>query len=77
MSNLRSVFSQNEDVATRLRQFALDVAAPAAEKLGWDFKPDEDYLTVQLRKLLIMMAGLAGHEGQVYLFKYTLFQICN
>ncbi|EYE95879.1 M1 family metallopeptidase [Aspergillus ruber CBS 135680] len=65
LSNLRSIFSQNEDAASLLKKFTLEVTAPAAEKIGWDFKPDEDYLTVQLRKLLITVTGLAGHEGIV------------
>lgn len=56
------MFSQNEDVAAGLKKFALELATPAVEKIGWDFKPEEDYLTVQLRKLLISMAGFAGNE---------------
>lgn len=63
IANLRSVFSQNESVAAGLKNFTVKLASPAVEKLGWEFKPDEDYLTVQLRKLLIAMAGNAGHDG--------------
>lgn len=63
LGNLRSVFSQNEKVANGLKQFTLQLASPAAERIGWEFKPDEDYLIVQLRKLLIAMACNAGHEG--------------
>jgi hypothetical protein len=48
-----------------LKKFTLALASPAAEKIGWEFKSDEDYLTVQLRKLLIGMAGFAGHERWV------------
>jgi hypothetical protein len=33
------------------------------EKLGWEFKDDDEYSTVQLRKLLLGMAAGAGHEG--------------
>ena len=33
--------------------------------MGWDFAPDEDYLTGQLRALLIGQAGRSGHEGVV------------
>lgn len=61
-SNLRSVFSQSESVAAGLKKFALNLATPATESIGWDFKPDENYLTVQLRKLLIAMSGNAGNE---------------
>ncbi|KGO36645.1 Peptidase M1, alanine aminopeptidase/leukotriene A4 hydrolase [Penicillium expansum] len=65
LANIRSVFSQNEKVAEGLKQFTLKLASPAAERIGWEFKPDEDYLIVQLRKLLIAMACNAGHEGFV------------
>lgn len=65
VANLRSVFSQNDSVAAGLKKFTLALASPAAEKIGWEFKADEDYLTVQLRKLLIGMAGFAGHESIV------------
>ncbi|PKY03975.1 putative aminopeptidase [Aspergillus campestris IBT 28561] len=64
-SNLRSVFSQNETVTAGLKKFTRELASPAADKLGWEFQANEDYLTVQLRKLLIGMAGVAGHEGIV------------
>lgn len=67
-SNIRSVFSQNENVSAGLKKFTLNLATPATESIGWDFKPDEDYLTGQLRKLLIAMSGNAGNERQVYIF---------
>ncbi|KAJ5238695.1 hypothetical protein N7468_003314 [Penicillium chermesinum] len=63
LANLRSVFSQNEQVAAGLKKFTKDLASPAAERAGWEFQPDEDYLAIQLRKLLISMAGNAGHES--------------
>jgi hypothetical protein len=49
-------------VAEGLKKFAGGLSSPAVIKIGWEFKPDEDYLTVQLRKLLIAMSGLAGDE---------------
>lgn len=63
LANLRSVFSQSEAAAGGLKEFTRALAAPAAERIGWEFQPHEDYLTIQLRKLLIGMAGNAGHEG--------------
>ncbi|KKK19129.1 hypothetical protein P175DRAFT_0501595 [Aspergillus ochraceoroseus IBT 24754] len=63
VGNLRSAFAQNEAVAEGLKKFARELSSPAADKIGWEFKPEDDYLTVQLRKLLIAMAGLAGHES--------------
>lgn len=65
LANLRSVFSQNDSVAEGLKKFTKNIAAPAAEQIGWEFQPNEDYLTVQQRKLLIAMAGNAGHESIV------------
>lgn len=62
LANLRSVFSQNEQVAEGLKKFTRSLAAPAAERIGWEFQANEDYLIIQLRKLLIAMAGNAGHE---------------
>ena len=44
----------------------LKLVSPAVEKIGWDFKDDDDDgddLTVQLRELLLGMAGGVGHEG--------------
>ncbi|KAL2817221.1 peptidase family M1-domain-containing protein [Aspergillus cavernicola] len=65
VGNLRSVFSKNEAVAEGLKKFAYGLSSPAANKIGWEFKPNEEYLTVQLRKLLIAMSGLAGNESIV------------
>ena len=62
VANLRSVFALNESVAAGLKKFALELASPAANKIGWEFSSEDDYLTVQLRKLLIGMAGFAGHD---------------
>ena len=62
LANLRSVFSQDEKAAEGLKKFTLKLVTPAAERIGWEFKPNEDYLVVQLRKLLIAMACNAGHE---------------
>lgn len=65
LGNLRSVFSGDKATAAALKKFTLRLASPTAEKLGWEFKPNEDYLTGQLRKLLLSLAGNAGHERQV------------
>ncbi|KAL4801543.1 peptidase family M1-domain-containing protein [Aspergillus unguis] len=65
VGNLRSVFSQNEAVAEGLKRFARELSSPATKSIGWEFKSNEDYLTIQLRKLLIAMSGLAGNESIV------------
>jgi ERAP1-like C-terminal domain len=63
LAKCRAVFASNQRVSGGLKQFALNLVSPAAEKIGWEFKDDEEYLTAQLRKLLLDMAGGAGHEG--------------
>lgn len=50
-------------MADGLKKYTVKLTGPLAEKLGWEFKPEEDYLTGQLRKLVISMAGNSGHEG--------------
>lgn len=72
LASLRTVFSSDEDAAAALKKFKLKLVTPAAEKIGWDFHPDEDYLTGQLRKLLIAMAGEAGHQGYEMKFFYII-----
>ena len=62
LTKIRSIFASNEVVSEGLKAFTLRLVKSATEKIGWDFKPDEDYLTGQLRALLIGTAGLAGHE---------------
>lgn len=65
LSGIRSIFSANKKVSDGLKKFTLKLVTPATERLGWDFKPDEDFLTSQLRALLIATAGLAGHQRYV------------
>lgn len=62
---MRSIFADNDSISSALKNFTLKLATPAAEKIGWEFQQNEDFLTGQLRKLLIGMAGNAGHKEQV------------
>ena len=62
LEKIRSIFADNAVLATGLRIFTARLVAPATEKIGWEFAPNEDYLTGQLRALLISTAGSAGHE---------------
>ncbi len=62
LGNIRSIFADNKAVATGLRVFTLRLVTPATEKIGWEFAPSEDYLTGQLRALLLSTAGNAGHK---------------
>jgi hypothetical protein len=65
LADLRSIFADNEAVAAGLKNFTLQLIAPAVDKIGWKFPAGEDYLTGQLRPLLITVAGGAGHENTI------------
>lgn len=61
LTNVRSIFAENENASNGLKAFTLRLVAPATEKIGWKYAPNENYLTGQLRALLISTAGGAGH----------------
>jgi len=65
LGKIRSIFSSDSETSEALRAFVLKLVTPATDKVGWEFEAHEDYLTGQLRALLIGVAGLAGHEGVV------------
>ncbi|KAG0648183.1 Aminopeptidase [Hyphodiscus hymeniophilus] len=62
LDTVKSVFSDDEAIATGLRKFTLELTSPAVKRIGWDSSPDDDFLTSQLRSLLLMSAGLNGHK---------------
>lgn len=62
LANVRSIFADPEPLAKGLKKFALKLSSPATERIGWDFPANEDFLTGQLRTLLIATAGGAGHQ---------------
>ena len=62
LGSIRSIFADSEAIATGLKTFTLRLVAPATENIGWDFAPSENFLTGQLRALLLSTAGNAGHE---------------
>lgn len=62
LGNIRSVFADNKTLEGGLKTFALRLVTPATEEIGWDFAPNENFLTGQMRALLISTAGNAGHE---------------
>ncbi|KAK5071180.1 hypothetical protein LTR64_007684 [Lithohypha guttulata] len=65
LAKVRAVFSESKKIADGLKKFTLKLSTPAVEKIGWEFPADEDFLTGQLRKLLLAMASGAGHEGTI------------
>jgi aminopeptidase N len=65
LGKVRSTFSSDKEVSEGLRKYALKLTTAAVEKIGWTFGASDDYLTGQLRALLLSSAGLAGHEATV------------
>ena len=65
LGKIRSTLSSDEEVAKGLRQYTLKLVTAATDKIGWEFGPSDDYLTGQLRALLLQTAGLVGHEFTV------------
>ncbi|KAL8660145.1 MAG: hypothetical protein Q9226_000051 [Calogaya cf. arnoldii] len=65
LTNVRSIFADNEAVANGLREFTLKLVSPATDNIGWEPTANEDYLTGQLRALLISTAGGAGHIATI------------
>jgi aminopeptidase N len=65
LGHIKATFSEIPDVAEGLRKFSLKLLSPIVEKVGWDFKPTDDYLTTQLRALVLSNAGHSGHESVV------------
>lgn len=65
LGKVRSVFSSDKEVSEGLRKYTLKLVTAATEKIGWDFTSGEDYLTGQLRALLLSSAGLVGHESTI------------
>ena len=65
LGKIRSTFSSDEQVSAGLGQYTLKLVTAATDKIGWNFAQSDDYLTGQLRALLLQTAGLAGHEFTV------------
>ena len=65
LNGVRSIFSSNEQISSGLKKFIRQLVGLAVEAIGWDFKPGEDFLTGQLRALLITTAGSVEHLSTV------------
>jgi len=62
LGTVKSIFSENEEISEALRAFTLKLINDTVAKVGWEYHPDEDYLTGQLRALLIDTAGMNGNK---------------
>ena len=65
LSKVKQVFAENKEVSNGLKKFTLKLVTPATEAVGWEFSKDEEWLTGQLRKLLIGLAANSGHEKTI------------
>lgn len=65
LGNIRSIFSDDAQISEGLRKFTLKLVSDATDTIGWEFGPHDDYLTGQLRALLLSTAGLQGHQGTI------------
>jgi aminopeptidase N len=63
LNTIRTNFAEISTIVEGLRALTLKLLSPAVEKIGWEFEEHEDFLTGQLRSLLISQAGSAGHDG--------------
>ncbi|KAI2631762.1 peptidase family M1 [Xylaria nigripes] len=61
LSTLKSIFSQDASIKRGLEAFSLKLVSDAVERVGWEFREDEDYLTGLLRKRLLLHALANGH----------------
>ncbi|KAL8992094.1 MAG: hypothetical protein Q9169_007379 [Polycauliona sp. 2 TL-2023] len=65
LGNVRSVFAESQVVADGLKDFTLKLVSQATDQIGWVPEANEEYLTGQLRALLISTAGGAGHTATI------------
>lgn len=62
LSTIKTAFSTDAVIRDALKRFSLTLINSTVAKLGWEFLPGEDYLTGQLRALLIGSAGINGNQ---------------
>lgn len=62
LATVKSVFADDTAVSEGLRKFTLKLITPAVENIGWASSSNDDFLTTQMRALLLITAGLNGHE---------------
>lgn len=62
LGTVKSVFSDDAVILEGLKRFILKLVSPAVQRIGWEPLANEDFLTSQLRSLLISTAGHNGHQ---------------
>ena len=59
-------YEQPDKVINALRAFSMNLVSEKVVEVGWEAKPGEDYLTSQLRPLLIKEAHFARIPGSIF-----------
>lgn len=67
LATVKSIFADDVAVSDGLKAFTIKLISTAVKKIGWEFSEKEDFLTGQLRALLISTAGSNGHTRFVFL----------
>ncbi|RFU34898.1 hypothetical protein B7463_g1494, partial [Scytalidium lignicola] len=65
LSNIRSIFSNNEKISNGLTKYTLDLVSASTNAVGWVSPDGENILRKQLRGLLLTIAGGAGHQDVI------------
>lgn len=62
MDLLARVFSSSESLRQGLSEFMRHLISAGIQSLDWAVSPDEEPSGTKYRALIILMAGMAGHE---------------
>ncbi|ODV92469.1 hypothetical protein CANCADRAFT_30620 [Tortispora caseinolytica NRRL Y-17796] len=65
LSEFSTAFYSCDELQKSFSKFWLSLVSPSIEKLGWDSKEGESFLTGRLRALIICRAGMLGHESVI------------
>lgn len=65
LGKVQSIFSKDVALAQGLDNLLHGIISPMVAKLGWEPSPNEEYLTTQLRSLLVLTAGRSGDNKSV------------
>ncbi|KAI0014943.1 peptidase family M1 [Xylariomycetidae sp. FL0641] len=63
LGSVKAIFGDDDTIKKGLEKFSLKLISNAVEKIGWEFREDEDFLTSLLRKRLLLNAAINGHPA--------------
>jgi aminopeptidase N len=73
LSRTLTVWSSSDRVYSSLKKFAQELVTPSLQRLGWEFDPQEDYLTSRLRSAILSFAATVDVSSAIEKSK-LLFQ---